>query len=56
MDVLLVLSLPVGLAISALRWGSDSRERPPSKERELAGYGVAWEYSEALERFKERGK
>jgi hypothetical protein len=55
MDVLLVLGLPVGLAISALRWGSDSREWPPSKEQELAAHGVAWEYSDQLDRFNERG-
>ena len=40
MELLVCLGLLVALAAAALRWGYDSREVLPSKERELARFGV----------------
>jgi hypothetical protein len=42
MDALVVLPLLIALAISAIRWGYDSRDGLTSKERPLASYKVRW--------------
>ena len=39
------------LAATSVRFGVDSREEFPSKERELAGRGLVWNTSPARDRF-----
>ena len=40
--VVLVVALLLVLALLAVRYGHDSRDGLPSKERDLATYGVTW--------------
>ena len=43
MELLVVLALLVALGVLAHRYGYDSRERPRSREEELAAGGITWE-------------
>ena len=43
MEAIALLGLVIAVGLAAQRWGCDSRERPRSKEHELALCGVSWE-------------
>ena len=49
--VIVALAALILLAVTSLRFGVDSREGFPSKERELAARGLVWKSSPARDRF-----
>jgi hypothetical protein len=49
--LIVALAVPIILAATSLRFGVDSREGFPSKERELAARGLVWKTSPARDRF-----